>query len=93
VDQLRDARLDGLVGGELGLGVKLEVTLGPVKGADDGFVACLAVSLSVKEMAEQKVKRRGRLPVPIPDGKGTCGALTLSSLQKRSKGNFGQRAV
>jgi hypothetical protein len=89
LDELGDAGLDRLVSGQLRLGVKLEVALGPVKCVDDGVVARLPVSLSVKKMAEEKVQR-GRLTVSIADGKGTCGALTLSSLQKRSKGNFGQ---
>src|SRR6266849_2478580 len=89
LNELGDACLDRLVGRQLGLGVKLEVALGPVKGVDHGVIARLPVALSVEEMAEQKVQG-GRLTVPIADGKGTCGALTLSSLQKRSKGNFGQ---
>jgi hypothetical protein len=89
LDQLGDPGLDRLVGRELGLGVKLEVALGPVKGVDHRVVAGLPVALRVEEMAEQKVER-GRLSVPIADGKGTCGALTLSRLQKGSKGNVGQ---
>jgi hypothetical protein len=89
LNELRDAGLDRLVSGQLGLGVKLEVTPGPVKGVDHGVIARLPVALSVEKMAEQKVQG-GRLTVPIADGKGTCGALTLSSLQKGSKGNFGQ---
>jgi hypothetical protein len=89
LDELGDAGFDRLVSGQLRLGVKLEVALGPVECVDDGVVARLPVSLSVKKMAEEKVQR-GRLTVSIADGKGTCGALTLSSLQKRSKGNFGQ---
>jgi hypothetical protein len=89
VHKLRDAGLDRLVGRELGFGVKLEVTFGPVKRVEDGIIAGLAIALGVEKMTEQKVQR-GRLTVPIADGKGTCGALTLSRLQKRSKGNFGQ---
>jgi len=89
LDELGDAGLDSLVSGQLRLGVKLEVSLGPVKCIEDGVIARLSVSLSVKKMAEEKVQR-GRLTVSIADGKGTCGALTLSRLQKRSKGNFGQ---
>ncbi len=89
LDELGDAGLDRLISGQLRLGVKLEVPPGPVKRIDDGVIARLPVSLSVKKMAEEKVQR-GRLTVSIADGKGTCGALTLSSLQKRSKGNFGQ---
>jgi hypothetical protein len=87
--ELWDAGLDRLVSRQLGLGVKLEVTPGPVKGVDHGVVARLPVALCVEKMAEQKVQG-GRLTVSIADGKGTCGALTLSSLQKRSKGIFGQ---
>jgi len=87
LDELGDAGLDRLVSGQLRLGVKLEVALGPVKCVDHGVVSRLPVSLSVKKMAEEKVQR-DRLTVSIADGKGTCGALTLSSLQKRSKGNF-----
>jgi hypothetical protein len=89
LNELGDAGLDRLVSGQLGLGVKLEITSGPVKGVDHGVIAGLPVGLGVKEMAEKKVQR-GRLTVSIADGKGTCGALTLSSLQKRSKGHFGQ---
>jgi hypothetical protein len=89
LDKLWDAGLDRLVGRELGLGVKLEVPFRPVKGVDHSVVAGLPIALGVEKMTEQKVQR-GRLTVPIADGKGTCGALTLSSLQKRSKGNFGQ---
>jgi hypothetical protein len=81
LDQLCDAGPDRLIGRELGLGVELEVAPGPVKGCDHGVVARLPIALSVEEVAEQKVKG-GRLSVPIADGKGTCGALTLSSLQK-----------
>jgi len=81
VDQLRDAGLDGFIGRELGLGIELEVAPGPVKGGDHSVIAGLPIALGVEEMAEQKVKR-GRLSVPIADGKGTRGALTLSGLQK-----------
>jgi len=70
VDQLRDARLDGLIGRELGLGVELEVAFGPVEGVDDGVVAGLAVALGVKKMPEQEVEGRG-LPIPIADGERT----------------------
>jgi hypothetical protein len=87
--KLRDPGLDGLVGRELGFGVKLEVTFRPVKRVEDSIIAGLAIALGVEKMTEQKVQR-SRLTVPIADGKGTCGALTLSRLQKRSKGNFGQ---
>jgi hypothetical protein len=80
LNELRDAGLDRLVSGQLGLGVKLEVTLGPVKSVDHGVIARLPVALSVEKVAEQKVQG-GRLTVPIADGKGTCGALTLSGLQ------------
>ena len=87
--KLRDPGLDRFVGRELGFGVKLEVAFRPVKRVEDGIVAGLAIALGVEKMTEQKVQR-SRLTVPIADGKGTCGALTLSRLQKRSKGNFGQ---
>ena len=80
VDELRNACLDRLVGGELGLGVELEVALRPVQRVDHGVVAGLAVALGMKKMSEQEVQR-GRLPVPIADGKGTRGPLTLSGLQ------------
>jgi hypothetical protein len=89
VDKLLDTGLDRFVGRELGLSVKLEVTFSPVKRVEHSLVAGLAIALGVEKMTEQKVQR-GRLTVPIADGKGTCGALTLSRLQKRSKGNFGQ---
>jgi hypothetical protein len=89
LNELGDASLDRLVSGQLGLGVKLEVTFRPVKGVDHDVIARLPVALGVEKMAEQKVQG-GRLTVPIADGKGTRGALTLSSFQKRSKGNFGQ---
>jgi hypothetical protein len=89
VDKFRDAGLDRLVGRELGFRVKLEVTFGPMQRVENGVVAVLPVALGVEEMTEQKVQG-GRLTVSIADGKGTCGALTLSRLQKRPKGNFGQ---
>jgi hypothetical protein len=88
LDQLGDTGLDGLVGRQLRLGVKLEIAPGPVQGVDDSIVAGLPIALRVEKMPEQEVKG-GRLPVPIADGKGTRGALALSRLQKRSKGNVG----
>jgi hypothetical protein len=87
--KLRDAGLDRLVGRELGFGVKLEVTFRPVQRVEHRLIAGAASALGVEKMTEQKVQR-SRLTVSIADGKGTCGALTLSRLQKRSKGNFGQ---
>jgi hypothetical protein len=60
-----------------------------VERVDHGVVAVPPIALGVEKMTEEKVQR-SRLTVPIADGKGTCGALTLSRLQKRSKGNFGQ---
>ena len=91
-DELRYPRLDRLVRRQLRLGVELEIALRPVKGADDCVVARLAVALGVEEVSEKEVQRRG-LTVPIPDGKGARGPLTLSGLQERSKGVFGKRAV
>jgi len=75
-----DARLDGLIGRELGLGVELEVAFGPVEGVDDRVVAGLAVALGVKKMPEQEVEGRG-LPIPIADGERTGGPLALSGFQ------------
>jgi hypothetical protein len=89
LDQLGDPGLDRLVGRELGLGVKLEIALGPVEGVDHGVISGFPVALGVEKMPEQEVQR-GRLTVPIADGKSTRGALTLSRLQKGSKGNVGQ---
>ena len=90
VHQVRDACLDRLVGGQLGLGVELEVALGPVKRVDHGIVARLAVTtLGMKKMSEEEVQRGG-LPVPIADDKGTRRPLTLSGFEKRTKGGFGQ---
>src|SRR5438477_339694 len=60
--------------------VSLAVALRPVQRVDHGVVAGLAVALGMKKMSEQEVQR-GRLPVPIADGKGTRGPLTLSGLQ------------
>jgi hypothetical protein len=60
-----------------------------VQRVEHGFIARAASALGVEEMAEQKVQRCS-LTVPIADGKGTRGALTLSSFQQRSKRNFGQ---
>ena len=92
VNELRDAGLDRLVGRQLGLGIELEIAFGPVESADHRVVAGLAIALGVKKMPEQEVQRRG-FAVPIADGKGTCGPLTLSGFQKRSQGVFGQRAA
>jgi hypothetical protein len=80
VHQLRDARLDGLIGRELRLGVELELALGPVEGVDDGVVAGLAVALGVKKVPEQEVQGRG-LPIPVADDKRTGGPLALSGFQ------------
>jgi len=92
MNQLRDAGLDSLVSRQLGLGVELELALGPAERADDGIVARFAIALGMEEMAEQEVKR-GRLTVAISEGKGTRGPLALGRFQKRAKGDFGERAV
>jgi len=56
------------------------------------FRVAIAVALRMKQMAEEKVQR-GRLAVPIPEGKRTCRPLALGGFQKRTQGDFGQRAV
>jgi hypothetical protein len=64
VDKVWNPSPDGLVGGQLGLGVELELAPGPAKRADDRVVARPSVALRVEQVAEQKVER-GRLPVAI----------------------------
>jgi hypothetical protein len=48
VDELGNAGLDRLIGRQLGLGVELEVPLGPVKGVDHSVIARLPIPLGVK---------------------------------------------
>ena len=81
-----------VVRGQLGLGVELELPSRPSERGDDGVIARLPIALGVKEVPEQEVER-GRLSVPITQGKGTCRPLALGRFQKRTKRDFGQRAV
>src|SRR5690349_14983213 len=69
VDQLRDARFDRLVRGQLAFRVEFEVAPGPVQRADHGVVSRASVALRMEQMSEQEVQRGG-LPVPIADDEG-----------------------
>ncbi|HWO92805.1 MAG TPA: hypothetical protein VNP53_12645 [Methylomirabilota bacterium] len=92
MNELRDSRLDCLVGRQFRFGVELELALGPCQRADDSVVAGLSIALRVKKVAEKEIQG-GRLTVAIAKGKGTCRPLALGGFQERAKRDFGERAV
>src|SRR5439155_8037577 len=85
---LWNGRLDRLVGGQLGLGVEVEIAVVPGQRADHGVVAGHAFIERVKEMSEQEIKSAAAAVVAQRERAG--GALGLRLFQQRSKLDFGK---
>ena len=69
LDQLRDRTLDRLVGGELGLGVEVELPVAPRERGDDSVITGGGVTCRVEQVAEQEVQ-------------GGCAAAVLAQRQR-----------